>query len=182
MVPDPFVVVQTWPEGGLEMVTLYVVPSARGVLKVKDPFAVMLRLSLPLFCIIRTPLWRLLTVPPTVWVPAHVTRMLATLADPIVPDPFVIVQNWPDGWARTVARYAVPPSRGELNVNEPFADTLRVFPPLFCRISVPLRPVTVPPTVYFLLVLLLELVEDPQAIAKTKKRMIAGTMSRFPFL
>ena len=75
------------------------------------------------------------------------TATLVTLAEPTVPDPLDTVHVCPDGLVFTVTLYAAPPASAVANVNEPFAVTLRLSPPLSCSTTVPDSPDTVPPTV-----------------------------------
>src|SRR5215831_19359801 len=77
---------------------------------------------------------------------AQVTATLVTLAEPTVPDPFDTVHVCPGGFVFTVTAYAAPPASAVANVNEPFADTLRLSPPLSCSTTVPDNPETDPPT------------------------------------
>src|SRR5690242_16554984 len=77
---------------------------------------------------------------------AHDTAALVTLADAIVPDPPVTVQVCPVGLVATVTLYAVPLASLVAKVNDPFAVTLRLSPPLSWSTTVPDRPETVPPT------------------------------------
>src|ERR1700730_575618 len=65
MVPEPLETEQDWPEGLVCTVTLYGVPSASAVAKVKGPLALTLRLSPPLSCSTTVP-DSPETVPPTV--------------------------------------------------------------------------------------------------------------------
>ena len=78
---------------------------------------------------------------------AQVTATLVTLADPTVPDPLATVQVCPAGFVFTVTLYAAPEASEVANVNDPFAVTLRLSPPLSCSTTVPDSPETVPPTV-----------------------------------
>src|SRR3974390_1061170 len=64
-----------------------------------------------------------------VFVPQE-TATLVTLAEPTVPDPFDTAQDCPDGLVSTVTPYAAPLTTAVANVNDPFADTLRLSPPL----------------------------------------------------
>ena len=77
----------------------------------------------------------------------QVTATLVTLAEPTVPDPLATVQVCPDGLVFTVTAYGAPDTSAVANVNDPFADTLRLSPPLSCSTTVPDSPETVPPTV-----------------------------------
>ena len=74
------------------------------------------------------------------------TATLVTLAEPTVPDPPDTAQDCPDGFVSTVTLYVAPWQR-VANVNDPFALTLRLSPPLSCSTTVPDSPETVPPTV-----------------------------------
>ena len=75
------------------------------------------------------------------------TATLVTLAEPTVPDPFDTVHVCPDGLVFTVTLYGAPVGSAVANVNDPFAVTLRLSPPLSCSTTVPDSPDTVPPTV-----------------------------------
>src|SRR5689334_11943196 len=77
---------------------------------------------------------------------AQVTVTLVTFDDPIVPDPLETVQVWLAGLVPTVTAYAAPEASEVANVNDPFAVTLRLSPPLSCSTTVPDSPDTVPPT------------------------------------
>src|SRR5215468_2839231 len=70
---------------------------------------------------------------------AQETTTLVTLAEPTVHD-------WPDGLDCTVTLYGAPLATGVANVNDPFAPTLRLSPPLSCSTTVPDSAETVPPT------------------------------------
>src|SRR5436190_319245 len=72
---------------------------------------------------------------------------LDTLAEPTVPIPLDTVQVCPDGFVFTVTLYGAPVGSAVANVNDPFALTLRLSPPLSCSTTVPDNPETVPPTV-----------------------------------
>src|SRR5215472_10668839 len=76
----------------------------------------------------------------------QVTATLVMLAEPTVPDPFATVHDWPDGLDCTVTLYGAPLATGVANVNDPFAPTLRLSPPLSCSTTVPDSAETVPPT------------------------------------
>ena len=148
IVPDPLDTVHVCPDGFVPTVTLYAAPPASEVAKVNDPFAVTLRLSPPLSCSTTVP-DSPETVPPTVNVAtlAQETPTLVTLAEPIVPEPLDTVQVCPDGFVLTVTLYAAPLASEVAKVNDPFAVTLRLSPPLSCSTTVPDSPETVPPTV-----------------------------------
>ena len=76
------------------------------------------------------------------------TATLVTLAEVTVPDPPDTAQDCPDGFVSTVTLYVAPLANAVANVNDPFALTLRLSPPLSCSTTVPDSPETVPPTVY----------------------------------
>src|SRR5271165_4321878 len=137
-----------WPAGLVSTVTPYGAPVGSAVANVNDPFAVTLRLSPPLSCSTTVP-DSPETVPPTVYVAAfaQVTATLVTLAEPTVPDPLDTVHDCPDGLVFTVTLYGAPVGSAAANVNDPFAVTLRLSPPLSCSTTVPDSPETVPPTV-----------------------------------
>src|SRR6185437_12479681 len=78
---------------------------------------------------------------------AQETPTFVTLAEPTVPDPLDTVHVCPDGFVFTVTLYGAPLGSAVANVNDPFAVTLRLSPPLSCSTTVPDSPETVPPTV-----------------------------------
>jgi hypothetical protein len=75
---------------------------------------------------------------------------LVTFAEAIVPDPFDTEHVCPAGWVLTVTAYAAPAASFVANVNDPFAPTVRLSPPLSCNTTDPDddSPDTVPPTEY----------------------------------
>src|SRR5579862_250763 len=96
--------------------------------------------------------------PPDVNVPAppvcpvvHVTTTVVTFAV-AVPLPLLIAHTCVglDGWVSTATAYAPPLATAVLKVKVVApALTERLLPPLFCSTSpLPVRPETVPPTVY----------------------------------
>src|SRR6185312_15690049 len=149
-VPDPLDTVHVCPDGFVFTVTLYGAPLGSAVANVNDPFAVTLRLSPPLSCSTTVP-DSPETVPPTVNDPpvfvVQDTATFVTLAEPTVPDPLDTVHVCPDGFVFTVTLYGAPLGSAVANVNDPFAVTLRLSPPLSCSTTVPDSPETVPPTV-----------------------------------
>src|SRR5207253_1718121 len=80
----------------------------------------------------------------------HAIVTLEMFALPIVPIPFVTVHvcDGALGCAKTVTAYGVPLTIGVVNAKLPFELRLRLSPALFWRITVPARPLIVPPTVY----------------------------------
>ena len=73
---------------------------------------------------------------------------LVTLAVPTVPEPLDTVQVWLAGFVPTVTLYAAPDASEVAKVNDPFAVTLRLSPPLSFSTTDPDSPDTDPPTVY----------------------------------
>src|SRR6202789_416612 len=92
-----------------------------------------------------------------VYVPVvQLTVTLVTLPAPTVPVPPETEQvcTGPLGWVSTVTAKAAPLATGVAKVNAPFAETVRLSPPLSCKttVSADASPMTVPPTVYLLVV------------------------------
>src|SRR3569623_767198 len=151
-VPALLVTTQVWlgAVGWGATVTAYMAPVASGVGNANMPSAVTVWFSLPL-C--RT------TGPrrPVIWPPmvnvsaAQLLTTLVTAAVPMVPMPPLTTQFWAGdaGWVSTVTAKALPLASGFANVKlEAYAGMVRLSPPLFCTTRpVPVRPLTVPPTV-----------------------------------
>ena len=74
----------------------------------------------------------------------HATTTLVTEAL-AVPLPLVTEQTWSAGCVATVTSYGVFGCNVTSNANEPFLETVRLSPPLFCRMTVPDRPAMLPP-------------------------------------
>ena len=77
----------------------------------------------------------------------QVTVTVVTLPALIVPDAAPTVTVCPAGVVRTVTLYPAPEVSAAGNVNVPLPVIVRVSVPLSCSTSVPVSPVTVPPTV-----------------------------------
>src|SRR5215472_4387061 len=146
------------------METVYVAPVGTSCLKVNEAFAldvvigscsvkigVLLPDTVTVSCKTSPVPTSPVRFPPTVYAKTQFTPTLVTL--PVaVPLPLVTVQICRGfvGCVFTVTAYAsVGPVTGVLNVNGPFAVSVRASPPLSCRITLSpvANPVSVPPTV-----------------------------------
>ncbi len=85
---------------------------------------------------------------PNTGIVRHEMPMLAMLAPDIVPVAFAASHIWPSGWENTETTYWKASASRVENVNAPFELTDTVSVALFCSISVPDAPETVPPTEY----------------------------------
>ena len=87
-------------------------------------------------------------MPPTVNVAdEQLTTTPVTLPEPTVPVRRRPSTSGPDGCVCTVTANGAPLATAVANVNEPFALTVRASPPSSKSTTVPVSPVTVPPTV-----------------------------------
>jgi hypothetical protein len=78
----------------------------------------------------------------------QLTATFVTAAAATVPEPPVTAQVCPDGCVLTVTLYVAALANAVLNVNDPFALTASVSPPLFWSASpLPVSPETDPPMV-----------------------------------
>lgn len=77
---------------------------------------------------------------------AHVTCTFDTAPPATVPLPLATLQVWLAGCVRTVTAYVPPSAIWVAKLKLPSAFSVASSPPLFCSTSVPLSPLTLPPT------------------------------------